>query len=1194
MTASHMRSRRLLGALAALMALSMATPLGARDRKIDIQGLLVKDDLSGKKLEKKALKSGIKNAHRFRTLTGFYVLRAPTLDLWEDSMAPALADAMDSERPVETLRGTLLGMEELLIAGPNDAGVRVTWDSPGERGQGFFNVVAPILIGPDAGLTGHKEANKLRVVTGWFVDEADDDPVIEAVGLKSRPDTWTGGDVRLPKLTPLPDRGEGAWVKYKGKSIDEEGEDMAKSVRSVERLSDRDYIAADRALAWPSDSGETVKDTLTSARYRTRAPEADPGETAKWLRGEFVEDWDWETKKVKHPTRYGIATLTVNAEDEKGDEIAEVFAFVYFYTPLFIDFDAAHLHVGTSPEFFATAVQKGEIPFFLRDDEPAFYLGDLNRWVSGEGLEPLERPISRRLVEKTAERWTRDMDSRDARTIAGLAKNPYHWPMRAVAQDDDGDKPFKLLVYKDDLASWWRRFESGFRPDDLEWEEGTWSVNYSAEAASVDIGVLFQGEVGEFAIAAVEDDRADEQARKLAERESAGLSEKERRRVEEERRKEDAERSAADAERRKEEEARAEAKRKEDARKAADEKKREEARLAQANAPMDVRILDVIIGAPAEGKAYLATRAGKSLQVKVKYEVEGKTDGHTVQVVSQAFDRYGNEVSDFVVKSSKKTPSTGENETTTWLKVPSSYTAADKLGSYRLLTRLEVDGVPLRGEREEFVHVGAPIKLPRVELDPSVVLPGEEAVLLMDLQVGGWSVDDDVALKVDLDYTVGDATQTDTFNMTRSIGFHELEVDVDVPEGLPPGDGTYKVTVSHASGIKASSKGTLRVFAKEVVEDEDEGGSRRRRRVVEDDDDEIAAMAEKSGKLDEDEDRDVVRRDDRYEDEEDFDFDAVEEDEPEDEFEEEDEPKDDRRAKDDRGDKDEFEDEDEDFDAEDGDAEEDDFDADEGEFEDEDEDEDDEADRRAEEDRRRKEEERRRAEADKRKKNDKRKKAEADKRRRAEEEERRAAEDEARRKEEARKKAEADKRRKDEERRKAEEEKARAEEQDEDDLDLDDEDLDLDMDEEPRRDEKPPPKKEEKVVDNFDWDNLPENVFFEDEEEEVLMWAEADGAGVIRVYGDESLDRMSKWYTEYEKAYGSGAPEWLFVCYEGNKKPSLRFSRYSTKTSEWIDVHVSPIKFESRDAEKGALDLMKQVFEGFVPERKKKVPFGKL
>jgi hypothetical protein len=1166
MQSPHSRPHRGLLTATALLALAVANPVTARDRRIDIQGLLAKNDLSANKMERRVLKSGMKDADRYQILSGLYVLRAPTLEFWEDELGPALVEAMDGDRPVEELRGTLLGMEEYLIAGPKDAGVRIVWDTPGERGRGFVNFVAPVLIGPDGNLTSHVDPGKFKVVTGWFVDRADDDPVIESVGLKSAPDSWTGGDVRLPKLGPLPNRGEGAWVKYKGRSVDQDGEEMAKSIRAVETLIDRDYIAADRALPWPRESGESIRDVMTSARYRTRAPDVERGEALSLLRKDDVADWNWETKKVKHPTRYGVATVAVNAQTEQGDEVAEVFGFVYFYTPLVVDFDEAHLYVGTSPEFFATAVQKGEIPFFDDGGDPRFYVGHLDRWISGDALSPKERPISRRIIEKTADRWTRDMNGNDARSVAGLARSAEHWPLRMVPADDDDDRGgYKVMAYKDDLVSWWRRFESSLRPDDMDWYEPVYTMGYTAEAASVEIGTLFGGEVRALEIGGGEAvaDAGNEQARKLAERESASLSDKGRQRMEQERKEAEKERGAADAKRAAEEREREAARLADEKRRADDERRREEARLAQANAPIDVRLLDVAVGNRVEGKPYLATAAGKSLQVKVKYDVEGKVDGHKVQVVAQAYDRSGNPIKDFVVRSTSKTPTVGENETTTWLKIPSNYTSAAMLGSYRVLTSLELDSVPLRGEREEFVHVGNALTLERAELDPSVVLPGEEAVLLMDLAVGGWSVEDDVQLKVDVVYTVGGESKTDTFNMTRGIGFHELEVDLDVPTGLPSGDGTYAVTVSHDSGVKASTKGTLRVFAREVVNEEPEDGGRRgrRQRVAVDENDEVAALAAEAG--DDEEDRDVVRRADRYEDDDEFDFDV----EPE----EADAPKKKKASRD----------------------EEDDF----G-FDEEDDDDDARADeerRRAEADKRKKDEERaraeedrKRAEADKKKQDDKRRQAEDDKRR--QDDERKKAEAEQRKKDEDKARREAEQRKKDEE--KADAEKRAASDKG-DDVDLDD----MELDDEDVAASEPPPKKKSEPTEKappFDWDNLPESVFFEDEEEEVLMWAESDGVGVVRVYGDAALDEMGSFYGQFEKAFASGAPEWLWVCYEGDKKPVLRFFRYSNKEEGWLLVHESPIKFGSRDEKKAAMDLMKAVFEGFVPEKKKKVPFGKL
>lgn len=1110
-----MKSIRLLSALAILGAVTAAAPVNAGDRTVPIEGLLVQDDLDGEKLERKLLRDGIRDANRYRALTGLYVLRAPSKDFWDDQMAPALEDAMDSDRPLETLRGTLLGMEDLLIAGPQDPAVQIRWTTPGDRGgMGFINLAAPVLIGPDGGLTGHRSANKLQVVSGWFVDETRDDPSIEAVGLNSYPDAWSGGDVRLPRLNSIPDGGEAGWVKYKGRSEEDGGEKFADAVRAVERVYDRNSVRVDRVISWPRESGERLRDTLTSARYKTRVPEArNPGQLMSMLRGEPVADWDWDEDRVKHPTRYGVAVMSANAETADGDEVAETFAFVYLYTPLFVDFEEAHLYVGTSPEFFATAVQKGEIPFFERGDEPVFYVGHLDRWIVGDALKPAENPISRRIIERTADRWVRDLDGRDARNVSALAREPLHWPLRMVEADSDEDRPYKVLAYKDDLVTWWRRFESSLRPEDMDWLDETWTVKYSGVATRVDLGPLFQTTADrDLQVAVVAE--VDEQSSALAEREQKGLSDKERARLEAERKEAEKERLAAEKERQKEEDARAKARAAEEKRLAEEEAAREKARVAQQNAPIDVRLREVLVGTREEGKPYLATRAGRSIPIKVKYDVEGKSDGHTVQVVAQAYDQYGAPLDDFQVRSTKKTPTAGENETTTFLKVPSNY-GSDKNGSYRVMTRLELDGVPVKGEREEFVHLGPAIAVPRVELDPSVVLPGEEAFLLMDLALGGWSIEDDVALDVAVTYTVGDASVTDSFPMTRGIGYHELEVDMDVPKTLPSGDGTYSVTVSTASGSKATAKGTLRVFAAEVVESEPEDGGRRgrRRRVAVEEDEELAALASQA--REDDGDRDVVRRTDDDEDDL-FDFDTSDELA---EVEAEREREREERA------------------------------------------------RRKEEERRRREaEESERAEAERRQASDDRRRAEDEKRREAE---RREKEDAERRERERR-------------------EKERAAEL----VDLDEDDEDEPRQEE-RREEKPRKEAKEEAP-AFDWDALPESVFFEEESEEVMMWAEADGVGVVRVYGEPALDAMGNWWGAQRTAYEDGAPEWLWICYEGEHEPRLRFERYSSKEGAWVTVWQSPIRWGSREEKKQALALMKAVFEGFVPEKKKKIPFGKL
>ena len=87
---------------------------------------------------------------------------------------------------------------------------------------------------------------------------------------------------------------------------------------------------------------------------------------------------------------------------------------------------------------------------------------------------------------------------------------------------------------------------------------------------------------------------------------------------------------------------------------------------------------------------------------------------------------------------------------------------------------------------------------------------------------------------------------------------------------------------------------------------------------------------------------------------------------------------------------------------------------------------------------------------------------------------------------------------------------------------------------------------------------------------------------------------MGKWYSEYEKAYGSGAPEWFFILYEGASAPKIQVQRYSKKGSEWITVHEGSLKFASAEEEAQALALLNEILKGFVPEKKKVIPFGKL
>ncbi len=1189
--------RTTLGSAALLiagLALSLApSPATAQD-PVDLEGLLGKE-VAGKKIERKVLRSGIKQGTSYRVLTGMYVLRAPSLEAWEDSIVPALEDAKRSDRPIESLRSTLLGMGTALVAGPDNAAARITFELPGDRGQGFFALAAPPIIGPNPGLMNMRAPNKLRVLSGMAVKEVDrgDDPVLEAVGLKSRPDVWTAGEPRMPKLNSIPADGEGVWVKYKGRSATD-GDDVSKMLDVVDRVAGRSVVKADKMLAWPGESGdrEGVRDFLNSVRYRTRVMATDS------VIGSMVrpsDDWEWDEKRVKHPTRYGIVTFTTNAELDDGAglvERQEILAFVFFYTPLMVTFDAAHLYLGASPEFFGKAVQEGQIPFFDRDGEMLFYLGHLDRWLGGQGLDGGDKYYSRRAVPDRVERWASRMDSREQRRFLGVAKNAMHWPQRFVPRDED-DRPFVRRVGEKDFQSWLRKLIDYKKSDD-DLFEPDWTLTYTGEADSASLGTAFQGgsvqlDLDGTAVADTDGDSSAAKARALQEkklkeqrdRELAALSAKEKAKREAEIKAEDDRRKKEEAKRKEEERKRAESKRKEDERRKAEEAEREKQRKAdeaQKKAPIEVRLRDVVYGTPKEGSPYLATKAGSTIPVKVGYNIDGNVEGHAIHAVVQAYDAEGEELSDFKVTSGKVSPKLGDGSLTTYLKVPRGYTKAEHMGSYRVVTKLMLDGVPVRGSREEFVHLGSPLQLASANIDPGVVSPGDEALLLMDLTVGGWSSEDDVALDVTIDYTVGETSATESFPMTRAVGRFDLEVDIDIPRELGAGDGKYKVSVASKSGQKASFGGDLRVFAAEVAE----GGSSRRRRGgrVDDDeeDDELLAAARRAREEDDDDDREVIRRQDEEDDSNIFDEDIdLDEDWGDDDDDDDDEP---RRGDDDDDDwGDDDDDDDEPRRRSRGDDDDDDEDEDDDWGDDDDDDDDDEV---------RRGDRRRRSSSSRRAQDDKRRRAEAERRRRAEEEaEREREEEEARERGAKRRRAEDEERKRaeDEKRKRAEEEKRRADEEDEDDdFDLDAGGDDDDDDDDDRGSKKAP---------RFDFDDLPDNVYWDDDEDEVLLMAESDGMGVIKVYKG-AVDQMGKWWAIYQDAQAGGAPEWMFILVEGEGPGLVRCTRYGRKADAWQTVFEMPSRFKDRGEEQAAIGSLLKVIDGFVPSLKRKVGPGKL
>jgi len=783
----------------------------------------MRDDLTGGQLERAVLRSEGPDARKYRSLTGLFVLKAPSEEAWNEVMAPALKAAMESHRPIEALRSTMLGMGDSLLGSPSDSAVRITFFLPGDRGEGVLGLAAPVLLGPPNGKTGHIAPNRMRVVTGVEVSPVSgrEPAVVEAIGLPNRPSSWTGEALRFADLQALPYGGEGAWVKYRGKVLEESDESDSSALeelaKKVIRLGEQDVLEVDRLATWPGRGGDEsdLRGTLRSARYDSRVLDVE-----KRLIDELRLPEDslvWQDKRIKHPTRFGVATLPVSAEVVVGRKLVErteVFAFVYLYTPLFVPFDSAHLYLSVSPEVLVRSVQQGQLPFFLWNGKGYFYLGHLDRWLAGDALEPEGKLVSRRKTPDVIGQWAKDVDRKTAKELRRRGEDPSGWPVRLAPRKDDSERAYKVRVSVQDLGNWFHRLKSSIKPR-VGLSKPQWAVRYEAECAALDLGELFGGgkvvlEEGAGEVSALPSGLGSQKEVKVTiqpEQSSGG---------------------------------------------------RRDGAMSR-DSSVDLRMKKVILGSPSPGKPHLLTRAGRTVPVKATYVTKEAGTGHKVRVVAQVHDPSGTPMKDFKSRSSTVTLKEGEGTITTYLKVPKRLYG--KSGSYKVRTHLELDGVALGGAREEFLYLGSALTMGHMELDPSVVIPGEEVLLLLDLSVAGWQVGKPVPFQVDLSYRVGGATTSDSFKISRTVGSHQLEVDLRVPEELAEGDGTYKVVLSSTSGHKTSASGKLRVFPRELVA---ANVGRQRQGLslrVEDDDSELLAAAKAGKKVQAGSRREVVRAD---------------------------------------------------------------------------------------------------------------------------------------------------------------------------------------------------------------------------------------------------------------------------------------------------------------------------------------------
>ena len=121
---------------------------------------------------------------------------------------------------------------------------------------------------------------------------------------------------------------------------------------------------------------------------------------------------------------------------------------------------------------------------------------------------------------------------------------------------------------------------------------------------------------------------------------------------------------------------------------------------------------------------------------------------------------------------------------------------------------------------------------------------------------------------------------------------------------------------------------------------------------------------------------------------------------------------------------------------------------------------------------------------------------------------------------------------------------------------------------------------------------MPEFVFYEDDEADILLDSEAESVGVVHVYG-EAVYEIEDWLEQWYAASAMGAPEWSWILHPGSGAATLRLARYSEDADDWIVVfEVVPSEWEDVLEAGSGKQMMQDVFGGYVPSQKKKVRPG--
>jgi hypothetical protein len=448
------RSLVLLAAAASLAASASTVPV-AGVKKGEADPAIVDDALA---------KAGLDVLRTVRTRTASYFVTAPSLQAWDDALAPRIVEA--SRRDPRGLRAAMRELPSEFQVKDGDA-MYARFDLPDDRGDGAVAAWLPDRIGgrEAANFFDARVPNQGLFVSGGDVKKERDAgrDALNALYLPSRPRTLIEG--RLPQLTPrdLPGEGRGDLVIFGGRGgSGDDGEDLREE---FERFLDHGGVAGGPMRPFPGGEG-TLRDLLVSARVNVQLPDAPDG----WYKLLATEPrtWQWADQRVKHPDLL-LAVAAPIVADTDGGSREVVFGLFATYSPMVLDPAAAVAWAGSDGREMLTAIHRGEIPFFRDGDDVFLLRSDVARWVRGEARigGGTARPHSEAASQVTA--WA---EKYRLRGLERVSRGPLPMRMTAIPDDErrelvDASRAVRGRVYRDDLAAWARRFEPKLPVGDL-------------------------------------------------------------------------------------------------------------------------------------------------------------------------------------------------------------------------------------------------------------------------------------------------------------------------------------------------------------------------------------------------------------------------------------------------------------------------------------------------------------------------------------------------------------------------------------------------------------------------------------------------------------------------------------------------------------------------------------------------------